>query len=434
MTSTRAIPPADSVESVVTVPGSKSITNRALLIAALADGDSALSGALDSEDTRVMAGALRTLGVGVTGTGPELLIKGRGGFPNKTGELYVANSGTTARFLTAALAFSNGRYRLDGKERMRRRPIGDLLDALQKLGADTIAEMGDGCPPILVRPARSCGGEAEIKGEVSSQFLSALLMAAPLAERTIRLTMVGRPISRPYIAMTLAVMKAFGVEVETDAAFSAFHIPAGAAYRPTDYRIEPDASAASYFFALPAILGGRVTVTGLSQSSLQGDVGFVDALAAMGCAVDYKADQITVSRSPRSDDSTAAPLRGIDVDMGDISDTAQTLAVVALFAETPTRIHNIAHVRGKETDRIAAVAAELRKLGAQVDEFADGLTVRPNRAALHGARIATYDDHRMAMSFALAGLAIPGVIIEDPECTAKTYPNFFADLDRALRR
>ena len=425
------------VDAVAAVPGSKSITNRALLIAALASGESILTGALDSEDTRVMCDALRTLGVGVVSDGEvgasPLRVVGCGGtFPVKEAELYVANSGTTARFLTAALAFSGGTYRVDGKERMRERPIGDLLDALRSLGAVIESERQNGCPPIRVRPSQKMGGEASVAGNISSQFLSALLMAAPVAAEEVRLNIAGELVSRPYVEMTLAVMKAFGAEVQTNEERTTFFLPPESRYQAERFTIEPDASAASYFFAIPAICGGRVAVRGLSKSSLQGDVGFVDCLAAMGCRAAYDADQITVSR-PVNADGSLVPLVGVDVDMNNISDTAQTLAVVALFAESPTRIRNIAHVRGKETDRIRAMVTELRKLGARVDEFDDGLCVWPDISRLHAARIATYDAHRMAMSFALAGLKIPGVEIEHPECTVKTYPNFFADLAHAVR-
>lgn len=431
MTPTRKIIPADFVQAVVTVPGSKSITNRALLIAALADGVSVLSGALDSEDTRIMGNALQALGIGLTVNNNGLYVSGQKAFPNKNGEIYVKNSGTTARFLTAALAFSDGHYSLDGTPRMRERPIADLLDSLRKLGADVQSLEQDGFLPLQIAPAQTTGGTAEVAGTISSQFLSALLMAAPLCGGNVRLCVTGELVSRPYIDLTLAVMRKFGAKIETDRAFTSFFIPAKTSYQPRSYRIEPDASAASYFFAIPAIIGGKITVQGLSKTSIQGDIGFVECLASMGCCVEYGPNEITVAR-PKTGGGTLAPLVGIDVDMNQISDTAQTLAVVALFAETPTKIRNIAHVRGKETDRIKALVTELRKFGAIVDEQPDGLTVRPNRSALHGARIATYDDHRMAMSFSLAGLTLPGVEIENPECTAKTYPNFFADLDRAL--
>ena len=444
-TAVRKIRPfSGTVDAAATPPGSKSITNRALLIAALARGESTLTGGLDSEDTRVMTEALRTLGIKIESDGERLKIVGCGGsFPVDEAELYVANSGTTARFLTAALGLARGNYRIDGKERMRARPIGDLLRALERLGANVQAEAGNDCPPILIRPAKlppeKAPLEAAVAGNVSSQFLSALLMAAPITGRDVRLTIereksaAGELVSRPYVTMTTAMTAAFGVRIEESGAGDSFFIPADSVYRGREYRIEPDASAASYFFAVPAILGGRMTVAGLSKKSLQGDVAFVDCLAAMGCRVRWGEDEITVEREI-SADGAPAPLLGIDVDMNDISDTAQTLTVVALFAETPTRIRNIAHVRGKETDRIAAVVTELRKFGVRVEEYDDGLGIWPDLKKTVGARIATYDDHRMAMSFSLAGLKIPGVEIENPTCVEKTYPLFFTDLEKTLRR
>jgi len=431
------VPVSRLAVSEATVPGSKSLTNRALLLAALADGTSELTGVLDSEDARLMLESLQALGIEID-FDPDAcraVVKGRGGdFPVKSAELYVGNSGTTARFLTAALAFADGgEYRIDGKPRMRERPIGDLLTALSALGCDVVAEAGNDCPPLVIRGKRDVGGEIGIAANVSSQFLSGLLMAAPLAKRGVVVNIDGDLSSRPYVAMTLETMRAFGVAVESDAAFRRFSGFDSGAYRGRVYAIEPDASAASYFFALPAILGGEITIRGLSRRSLQGDVGFVDCLAQMGCDVRWDDDAITVERKTLAD-GTLAPLTGIDVDMNEISDVAQTLSVVALFADSPTRIRNVAHMRRKETDRVSAVATELRKFGVRVDEFEDGLQIWAGPdVELNGAKIATYDDHRMAMSFALAGLRIRGVEIEDPGCVAKTYPNFFADLEKATR-
>ncbi len=401
-------------------PGSKSITNRALVCAALADGTSTLTGALDSEDTRVMIASLGELGIDVASQdgGQTLVVQGScGRIPVVEAELFCANSGTTIRFLTALVTLGHGTFRLDGVARMRERPIADLLDALQQLGANAKSESGNGCPPVVVHANGLPGGSATVRGDISSQFLSGLLMAAPGARSPVELRITGTLVSQPYVQLTLSVMRSFAVDVKTSEQLSEFHIPAPAPYRACDYTIEPDASAASYFWAAAAITGGEVTVDGLSAASLQGDVAFVDCLEAMGCEVRRDADSITV---------VGRPLHGIDVDMNAISDTVQTLAVVALFAEGPTTIRNVGHIRHKETDRIAALAAELRKLGATVDERDDGLVIRPGR--LHGATIDTYNDHRMAMSFALAGLQQGGVRINNPECTAKTYPNFFHDL------
>ncbi|MCH2115266.1 MAG: 3-phosphoshikimate 1-carboxyvinyltransferase [Pirellulales bacterium] len=401
-------------------PGSKSITNRALVCAALAEGESTLRGALVSEDTQLMIAGLRAMGISITPAddGQTLLVAGCNGQPPaRQADIFVGNSGTTIRFLTALATLAAGKFRLDGVARMRARPIGDLVRALRLLGADVrCAELGD-CPPVNVIGQGLPGGEATVCGDISSQFLSGLLMAAPYARSKVCLRVSGGLVSVPYVAMTRAVMEAFGVIAKTDSAYKKILVGNESKYRACDYVIEPDASAASYFWAAAAITGGEVTVTGLSQASLQGDVRFVDCLAKMGCAVHYAADSITVA---------GRPLRGVDVDMNAISDTVQTLAVVALFAKGPTRIGNVSHIRHKETDRIAAVATELRKLGGEVFAHEAGLEIVPGK--LSPATIETYDDHRMAMSFALAGLALPGLVIRDPRCVAKTYPNFFADL------
>lgn len=406
------------LDATIRPPGSKSLTNRALVAAALAEGNSDLRGALDSEDTRVMIDGLRRLGIAIEVDLPNsrLGIQGCAGqLPSATAELFAANSGTTIRFLTALVALGRGTYRLDGNARMRERPIQDLLDGLGQLGVAAESERGNGCPPVVVRAAGLPGGHAWVRGDVSSQFLSGLLLAAPYAKGPIALEIEGSLVSQPYVRMTLAVMRSFGVDVDESDLHRLRIEPAR--YRGRSYEIEPDASAASYFFAAAAIAGGRVTVSGLSRSSLQGDIAFCDCLTQMGCTVTADAGGITVA---------GRPLRGVDVDMNAISDTVQTLAAVALFADGPTTIRNVAHIRHKETDRIGNLAIELRKLGAEVDEFADGLRITPG--PLHGARIASYDDHRMAMSLALVGLRVPGVIIEDSGCTAKTYPKFFKDL------
>jgi 3-phosphoshikimate 1-carboxyvinyltransferase len=424
MSQTIKIQPVGPLRASIRPPGSKSITNRALVCAALAEGESTLTGALDSEDTHTMIEALRLLGIEIA-YWPEngkIVVSGCGGrLPAQDADLYVANSGTTVRFLTAMLALGKGTYRLDGTPRMRQRPIGDLLEALRQLGVDAVSEAGTGCPPVVVRASGLSGGRATIAGDISSQFLSALLMAAPYAHNDMELVVQGDLVSRPYIEMTLAVMRAFGVYVIRDEMHQ-FTITVPQHYSAQQYAIEPDASAASYFFAAAAITRGEVTVEGLSHGSLQGDVAFCDCLQRMGCEVRYGQDRITVA---------GHPLRGIEIDMNAISDTVQTLGAVAVFAEGPTVIRGVAHIRHKETDRIDALAVELRKLGADVEEHADGLTIMPR--PLHGATIDTYDDHRMAMSLALVGLAVPGVVIRDPACTAKTYPGFFRDLKGLAR-
>jgi 3-phosphoshikimate 1-carboxyvinyltransferase len=408
----------------VTVPGSKSITNRALLIAALARGRSTLTGALRSDDTRRMAGALRALGVAVEEgddevdpAGARFVVAGGGGtFPAQGATLDVGASGTTARFLTAALPLGRGRFVLDGTSRMRQRPIAPLLDALAQLGAAAQSRDGTGCPPVVVEAGGLPGGECAVRGDLSSQFLSALLMVGPCAARGVTVRLIGELVSRPFVGTTRAVMEAFGAMVrpEGDEVGERFVVEPGG-YRGRDYAIEPDATAASYFFAAAALTGGTVRVSGLGRDSTQGDLAFVDVLAGMGCMVEFNAEGVTV-RGP-------ARLTGIDVDLGPLSDTAQTLAAIAPFAGGPTTLRGLAHTRHQETDRLAAVTTELRRLGGRVDERADGLTIYP--AALRGGTVATYDDHRMAMSFALIGLRVPGIRIADPGCVAKTFPDFF---------
>jgi 3-phosphoshikimate 1-carboxyvinyltransferase len=323
------------------------------------------------------------------------------------------------RFLTALVALGHGRYRLDGVPRMRERPIQDLLDALAQLGVRARSENNDGCPPVVVEADGLRGGNVTIKGSTSSQFLSGLLMAAPFADQEMHITVEGTLVSVPYVTMTVEMLRQFGLTIEEQQP-GAFRIPGRQQGGVSNYEIEPDASAASYFFGTAAITGGTVSVS-LPPASLQGDVGFVQVLQQMGCALDCNesANTITV---------TGSRLRGIDVDMNDISDTVMTLAAVACFADGPTTIRNVAHIRHKETDRLAALAIELRRIGAVVEERDDGLTITP--APLHGAVVQTYNDHRMAMSLALVGLKVPGIVIDEPACVAKTYPQFFEDLER----
>ncbi len=413
------ITPAGPLVGAIRPPGSKSITNRALVCASLAEGESRLTGALDSDDTQVMVESLRRLGVNIAWdvAAGEIRLMGVGGaLPTHDAELFIGNSGTTVRFLTALVTLGHGRFRLDGVERMRQRPIGDLLDALNQLGANVRSEGDNGCPPVVVNAHGLPGGRAVVRGDISSQFLSGLLMAAPLAQRDVELVVEGELVSRPYVAMTLAVMEAFGVHWdETD--LNQFRASAPQMYHGRDYGIEPDASAASYFWAVAAITGGTIRVEGLSQRSLQGDVAFCECLRQMGCRLQHAEDSITVA---------GGPLHGIDVNMNAISDTVQTLAAVALFAKGPTRITGVGHNRFKETDRIGDLARELRKLGAEVEELRDGLKIIPGPR--REAVIETYDDHRMAMSMALVGLGGPAVTIKNPACTAKTYPRYFEDL------
>ena len=429
-------PAAGPIRGRIRPPGSKSITNRALVCAALAQGDTTLSGALDSEDTRVMIEGLRQLGVKieVEDEARTLVVHGRGGrIPASTADLFVGNSGTTIRFLTAVCALGYGGYRLDGVPRMRQRPIGDLLDALNQLGANCRGALHDDYPPVEIRAAGLRGGKGSVRGDISSQFLSAVLMAAPYAEDDVELTVAGTLVSRPYVMMTLRLMQDFGVKVMVSPDLAAVRVPGKQCYTGRSYDIEPDASAASYFWAAAAITGGEVTIEGLTFQSLQGDVRFVECLEKMGCTITATQSSITVAGQAK---------RGIDVDMNAISDTVQTLAVVALFADGPTTIRGVGHIRHKETDRIGDLARELRKLGATVEELPDGLRIEPPASPLfprgrgaggEGAtakkiELATYRDHRMAMSLSLAGLVLPGLTILDPACTGKTYPAFFDDL------
>ncbi len=356
----------------------------------------------------------------------ELSIVGCGGvFPKDHGDFFIANSGTTIRFLTAALATGNGKFRIHGVPRMHQRPIEDLLEGLRQLGADvqSLNQELPNCPPVQLAASGLSGGKSKVAGNVSSQFLSGLMMAAPYAQASVELVIDGELVSKPYVDMTAAVMKSFGVTVQEvmneQQECSGYVIQAPTSYQAIDYSIEPDASAASYFFAAAALTGGKVRVLGLSRNALQGDVGFVEVLRQMGCEVTYGNNWIEVSGSAR---------HGIDINMNAISDTVQTLAAVALFVDGPTTIRGVEHNRHKETDRISDLATELRRLGAQVDEFQDGLRIIPQK--LNSAEIHTYHDHRMAMSMALVGLRQEGVWILDPQCTEKTYPKFFEDLGR----
>jgi len=411
-----------SLNAKARVPGSKSLTNRALIVAALARGKSTLTGVLASDDTRVMIESLKALGIEVAHDqdSSTLSVQGCAGrIPRSEAELFVANSGTSLRFLTAMVATGRGTYRLDGTARMRQRPVSDLLMSLNGLGSDARSELGTGCPPVIVKARGLDGGNVFVRGDVSSQFLSGLLMALPASTEATTVEVDGPLVSVPYVAMTIELMEAFGVRI-SNRKNRRFDIRP-AEYQARPYTIEPDASAASYFFALAAILGGSVTVEGLGSASIQGDMGFVDVLEHMGCTVSRERNSTTVTGT--------GTLQAVDVDMNGISDTVMTLAIVALFAKGITRIRNVAHIRYKETDRISALSTELRKLGATVDEHPDGLVIIPPEQ-LTPARIVTYDDHRMAMSFALAGLKSPGVTILDPGCVAKTYPGFWTDLAR----
>lgn len=417
------LPEVLCARGTVRLPGSKSISNRVLLLAALAEGDTEVRDLLASDDTERMREALLALGVEMHSLDDNAWrIKGVGGsFPNKQADLFLGNAGTAFRSLTAALALSGGTYALSGVPRMHERPIGDLVDALRQLGADIDYVANDGFPPLNVRPATiRAGGVVRIRGDVSSQFLTGVLMALPLAGIETTVEVVGELISRPYIEITLAMMARFGVHVQRDG-WQRFVVPAGSVYRsPGTIYVEGDASSASYFLALGAIGGGPLRVEGVGEESVQGDVRFADAIAQMGARIVMGPNWIEAS-APKN-----GRLHGIELDCNHIPDAAMTLATTLLFAEGVTTLKNIASWRVKETDRIAAMAAELRKLGATVEEGADFLRVEPPASLLAPhAGIDTYDDHRIAMCFSLAACGVP-VRINDPGCVAKTFPEYFA--------
>jgi len=415
-------PLTSRLDCTVRVPGSKSMTNRALLLAALADGESTLDGALASDDTRYLAQAWRQLGVDVRTdeSAARITVAGCGGiWPATAADLSVGNAGTAMRFLVATLCLGHGRFRIDGSARMRQRPIQDLLDALASLGGCCSAS--NGCPPVVIEADGLRGGATRLAADKSSQFLSAVLQAAPYARDGVELEVIGRVVAAPYIDMTIGVMRAFGVHVER--AGERRYTVRPQRYAARHYCVEPDASSAHYFLAAAALTGGRVRVEGLGYASLQGDVRFVDVLEQMGAAV-VRGDDFLEVRG-------GAELDGIDVDMNAISDTASTLAALAPFARRPVTIRNIAHVRLQESDRLRAVSTELQRLGVRVRELDDGLIIEPS--AICPAIVDTYDDHRIAMSFALIGLRVPGIGIRDPACVGKTFPEFFTRLE-ALHR
>ena len=443
------IPPLQSAHGTVLLPGSKSISNRVLLLAALCTGQTVLHDVLDSDDTRVMLAALEKIGCSIQREGSTVHITGMGGqlpsdihqsdiFANSPLELFLGNAGTAMRPLCAVLAMFGGHFLLTGVPRMYERPIGDLVDGLQQLGCNIDYAGNAGYPPLRIRPRLKqvqADGQApvrvRVRGDVSSQFLTALLMAAPLAEHATTIEVEGELISKPYIAITLAMMAQFGVQVQRDSAtgWQSFTIAADAHYHsPGSLHVEADASSASYFIALGAIaadasLGHSITVQGVGESSIQGDIRFIEAVRSMGAHISTAANSITIQRG-------RWPLQAIDMDCNHIPDAAMTLAIMALYAQGTTTLRNIASWRVKETDRIAAMATELRKLGATVQEGADYITITPPASpeCWQPACIHTYDDHRMAMCFALAAFnpAAQPVRIADPACTAKTFPEYFS--------
>jgi len=405
----------------VRLPGSKSISNRALLLAALAKGETVVRGLLDSDDTRVMLEALARLGVRIRQEGGVVRVSGvDGSFPVREAELFLGNAGTAFRPLTAALALSGGTYRLSGVARMHQRPIGDLVDALRRLGA-RIDYLGDeGYPPLLIHAGElNIDAPVRVRGDVSSQFVSALLMALPLSGKATTVEVEGELISRPYVEITLNLMRRFGVEVRREG-WRVFQVPGERYKAPAEIFVEGDASSASYFLAAGAIGGGPVRVEGVGLDSIQGDVRFTEVLERMGAEVVMGDAWIEVRGRGR--------LKPIDLDLNHIPDAAMTAAIAALFAKGPSAIRNVASWRVKETDRLAAMATELRKLGARVDEEPDALRIAPPERLTPGVAIDTYDDHRMAMSFALVALGGVPVRINDPGCVAKTFPDYFSVL------
>jgi 3-phosphoshikimate 1-carboxyvinyltransferase len=413
------IEPLDGpVDATVHVPGSKSVTNRALLIAALADGASTIRNTLFSDDSYWLMHALVRLGFAVRANrkSGETSITGQNSIiPKSDVEVFVGNAGTVARFLPPALALGEGPYVVDGAPRMRERPVGDLVDAMRLLGAGVGYAEEDGRFPLRVEGGGIRGGTARVRGKSSSQFVSGLLMAAPYAEEPVILEVEGRE-EWPYVGITVDVMRAFGVEVGVGDARYAVE---PAVYRAREYEVEPDASAASYFMAAAAVTGGRVRIPGLGAGSPQGDLRFAEVLREMGCEVEVGEDDVEVRGPDR--------MRGVEVDMNAFSDTMITLAAIAPFASTPTVIRNVEHTRHQETDRVSAVATELRRLGISVEEGRDLLRITPG--TIRPTVVETYGDHRMAMAFAVTGLVAPGIRIRDPGCVTKTFPDYFERLD-----
>lgn len=413
--------PVTHASGEITLPGSKSISNRTLLLAALASGTAHIHDLLASDDTERMLDALKLLGVQLEQTAQhDWKVIGAGGkFPNLSADLFMGNAGTAIRPLTAALALSGGSYTLSGVQRMHERPIGDLVDALLQAGAKIDYLGNAGFPPLRISPAEIQLKQAiKVRGDVSSQFLTALLMALPLTGQAAEIEVAGELISKPYIEITLNLMRRFGVHVERQD-WQHFKIPANAAYQsPEHIFVEGDASSASYFLAAGAIGQGPVRVHGIGQNSIQGDVKFCEALELMGAEISYGENWIQCT-------AASGKLKAIDLDCNHIPDAAMTLAVAALFADGPSKLRNIASWRVKETDRLSAMAVELRKVGAVVEEGQDYLVITPPEELIANAAIDTYDDHRMAMCFSLVALGGVPITINEPNCVAKTFPDYF---------
>jgi 3-phosphoshikimate 1-carboxyvinyltransferase len=420
---TLTLKPISKIEGEINLPGSKSLSNRALLLAALAEGTTTITNLLESDDTRHMLNALKQLGIDYTLSENKTTctVTGNAGAIRRTNleELFLGNAGTAMRPLCAALCLGTGSYLLTGEPRMKERPIGHLVDALREAGAKITYQEGEGYPPLLIEANGLSGGKVKIDGAISSQFLTALLLAAPLAKEDMTISIIGELVSKPYIDITLHIMQEFGVEVAHDN-YQTFRVKGGQTYKAVEtFMVEGDASSASYFLAAAAIKGGTVKVTGIGKKSIQGDIQFVDVLEKMGAIVEWGDDFVSVSKGK---------LHAIDMDFNHIPDAAMTIATTALFAEGTTTLRNIYNWRVKETDRLFAMATELRKVGAEVEEGEDYLKITPPDVLKHAA-IDTYDDHRMAMCFSLLALDPVSVTINEPECTAKTFPTYFEVLE-----
>jgi 3-phosphoshikimate 1-carboxyvinyltransferase len=417
-------PVSNPLSAMVTVPGSKSITNRALLIAAMAEGRSVIENVLFSDDTLRMLEALKLLGfqIAIEERDKRVTVNGLGGqIPSSGGDLSIGGAGTAMRFLIPFLTLARGKFKIDGNQRMRERPIGPLLDAMQRLGASVYSERDNRCPPVIADSRSSFrGGATHVDARMSSQFVSAMLMPAPLWAEGLRLQVAGDT-ARPFVEMTLRIMESWGVKWNIDG--DTITIAGGQTYRARRFIVEPDASNASYFAAAAALCGGTVTIQGLSANSVQGDIAFLTVLQQMGARVKWNQDSVEVT--------AVGQLRGVDIAMNGMPDMVATLAAIAPFATSATRIRKVEFIRHHESDRLRSIATELRRLGASVTDLEDGMEIVPSR--LKGASIETYDDHRIAMAFAVVGLRIPGVKIQDPACVSKTFPDFFDEFASLAR-
>lgn len=411
------IEPIEELDAEIDVPGSKSYTNRALVVGSLSDGETILRNSLISDDTEFMVNALEKIGVELTCDGNEIQINGTSGdIKAPKEEIYVGNAGTTIRFLTGLASLARGKTRITGDARMQKRPIEDLLEGLRNLGVNCYSLRGNGCPPMIIEGGSLRGGTVELNASKSSQYLSSILMVAPYAEEDVEIKAHGLT-SKPYVDITTDVMNAFKVEVENEG--NTFRVRAGQRYKCRKYRIEGDYSSASYFFAAAAITRGKIRVGNLNPESVQGDRRFLDILKGMGCEIEVGDMWVEVRGNE---------LRGVDVDMNEMPDLVPTLSIIALFAEGGTEIRNVGNLRIKETDRLRALATELRKVGADVRQSADSISIKPGK--IKGAVIDTYNDHRMAMCFSILGLRVPGVRIRNPGCVDKSFPGFFDKLSQ----